>query len=57
MWKSPTCDSFKKQHEHVGLIPQSIERFMEEKIREGPPSTEPMLGIAKFQLESELHKN
>jgi hypothetical protein len=49
-WKGPACNSFKKQQEHVSLIPQSIVQFMEEKIREGPPSIEPMQGIAEFQL-------
>jgi hypothetical protein len=56
-WKGPACNSFKKQREHVSLIPQSIVRFMEEKIRKGPPSTKPVQGIAEFQLQSELHRN
>jgi hypothetical protein len=30
-WKGPACNSFKKQREHISLIPQSIVRFMEEK--------------------------
>jgi hypothetical protein len=56
-WKGLLCDSFKKQREYISLIPQSIVRFMEEKIREGPPPIEPVQGIAEFQLQSELHRN
>jgi hypothetical protein len=56
-WKGPACDNFKKQREQVSLIPQSIVRFMEEKIREGPLPSEPVQGIAEFQLQSELHRN
>ena len=49
-WKGLAYNSFKKQREHVSLIPHSIVRFMEEKIREGPPFTEPLQEIVEFQL-------
>ena len=55
--KGLVCNSFKKQREHVSLIPQSIVWFMEEKIRKGPLSIEPVQGIAEFQLQSKLCRN
>jgi hypothetical protein len=55
-WKGPVCDAFKRQREHVSLIPHSIVRFMQDKLREGPPGSEEFNGVVEFHVQSDVHR-
>jgi hypothetical protein len=49
------CDAFKRQREHVSLIPHSIVHFMQDKLREGPPGSEEFNRVAEFHVQSDVH--
>jgi hypothetical protein len=56
-WKGPTCNDFRSQREHEGLIPGSIVQFMRNRLAGGPPPPKLFHGIAEFHVHSEVKRN
>jgi hypothetical protein len=55
-WKGPTCDDFKRQREHVSLIPQSIVCFMLDRLREDPLGSKEFNRVAEFHVQSNVQQ-
>ena len=55
-WKGPTCKDFKRQIEHMSLIPQSIVCFILDRLREGLLSTEEFNRVAEFHVQLHVQR-
>ena len=56
-WKGPACEDFKKQKQYESLIPESIKRFMEYKLKGIPAPANLLQWIAESRVKSDVHRS